>query len=198
MIYYNILAANIFTCYLLLRVFFFKCRKAQLVIFSVTLIIILIGCFTNIVNFIYFIPGFVSYLSTASTLLMLIILISQFIKSKTYTFGYTSIAFLILVIVFYGSFALDSYYLYHKGFNPFTIAISVYVYAVILFACSRKFLLFNIIIIVSSLLFFTSLLQDNIWNYLVDPILLLVCLIELISALMNKLFNKNKMAIVSH
>jgi hypothetical protein len=201
MIYYNLLAANMILCYILSRVFFFKWRKAQIIVFSVTLLISIIGCITSSVSFIYLISGVFSYLSTASTLFMLIILISQFSKNVKYTYEYTSIAFLILLVPFYLSFAVSSYYLYDIGYNPYIIAIFVYIYALILVAYSKKFLLFNIIIIISSLLFFTSILQGNIWNYLADPILVIICLIELIIVFVNKRFkntNNNNMVLVSY
>lgn len=95
-----------------------------------------------------------------------------------------------MLIIFYGLFFIVSYKLYDIGYNAYLVLAGVFTYGLILLLISNRFTLFNIIIVIATVAFFNGILQGNIWNYLLDPVLLVVCIIEISRALLITAKNK--------
>ena len=190
--YYGLIATNIFITYFFITLLAPLAKKYR---FAITLV--LIAIFNTVpalhnLTIAELASGYVGYLSICSVLLMLIVISSKLCTTQVTTFAYTSLAFLIMCIVFYVCFFISSYKLYDLGFNPYMILLVVFAYGITLLLISNKFILFNSILLVSTLVFFSALLQLNIWNYIVDPILIIVSLIEIISTLVVLTTKKNK------
>ncbi|MED7819512.1 hypothetical protein [Francisella sp. 19S2-10] len=183
--YYNLLATNLFTIYIFLRLFGFLQKKILIVITIILLALNLVSVTSNNETIYYFILGVTNYFSFSSFLFLLFIILSIFINNKTTIFSYTSLAFLPIIIVFYGLFFVLSYKLYDFGYKPYIVVPFIFIYALVLLSISKKFVLFNIIIVISSAIFFTNILQTNIWNYLLDPTLLIICIIEIITCMIH-------------
>lgn len=181
--YYNLIAANLFTIYIFLRIFSFLQKKTLIIIVVIFLAFNLINVTIDNETIYYFVTGATNYFSFSSFLLLFFIIASIFINDKNTIFPYTSLAFIPIIIVFYSLFFISSYELYDFGFSPYTVVAFIFIYALVLLSISKRFVLFNIIIVVSSAMLFTNILQANIWNYLLDPTLLIICIIEVIRAL---------------
>lgn len=181
--YYNLLVANLFTIYIFLRIFSFLQKKTLLVIVVILLAFNLVNVTIDNETIYYFTLGVTSYFSLSTFLLLFFIIASIFINDKNTIFPYTSLAFLPIIIIFYSLFFISSYKLYDFGFSPYIVTPFIFIYALVLLSISKRFVLFNIIIVVSSAMLFTNILQANIWNYLLDPTLLIICIIETIRSL---------------
>ncbi|ASG68455.1 hypothetical protein CDV26_08665 [Francisella halioticida] len=190
--YYNLLVANIFTIYIFLRLFGFLQKKILLIIVIVLLALNLINVTSNNETIYYFIIGVTSYFSFSSFLFLVSIIASIFINNKTTIFPYTSLAFLPIMIIFYGLFFVSSYKLYDFGFNPYIVTPFIFIYGLALLSISKRFILFNTIIVLSSAMLLTHILQVNIWNYLLDPTLLIICIIEVIRSLITHLSHRKQ------
>ncbi|QIW10713.1 hypothetical protein FIP56_08360 [Francisella sp. LA112445] len=180
--YYNLLVANLFMIYFFLRLFSFLQKKILLIIVVILLSLNFVSITHNETIY-YFAVGFTNYFSFSTSLFLIVLITSIFISNKTIAFPYTSLAFSVILIIFSSLFFISSYKLYDLGFNPYIVSPFIFLYGLVLLSISKKFILFNIIIIISSAMFLTHILQNNIWNYLLDPILLIVCIIEIIRSL---------------
>ncbi|WP_150468431.1 hypothetical protein [Francisella sp. SYW-9] len=181
--YYNLLAANLFTIYIFLRLLGFLQKKVLLILTIILLALNLISVTSDSETIYYFITGVTSYFSLASSLFLVVIIASIFISNNAIVFPYTSLGFLPILVIFYGLFFIFSYKLYDFGFSPYIVTPFIFIYGLVLLLISNRFILFNIIIVISSVLLLTNILQANIWNYLLDPVLLIICVIEIIRSL---------------
>lgn len=181
--YYNLIATNLFIIYLLLRILPKLSKRLFLVI------IIVFGLnFISVTPYnesiFYFATGFINYFSFTSFALLVFIITTAILSKKTTIFLYTSSAFMLMLLVFYAVFFIASYKLYDIGLDPSLILPFIFIYGIALLLISNKFILFNIIITMACLMLFSGLLQGNIWNYLLDPVLLIICIIEIPRALL--------------
>ncbi|MED7787887.1 hypothetical protein [Francisella sp. 19X1-34] len=190
--YYNLLAANLFTIYIFLRLLGFLQKKVLVILTIILLALNLISVTSDSETIYYFITGVTSYFSFSSLLFLVAIISSIFISNKATTFTYTSLAFLPILVIFYSLFFISSYELYDFGFWPYIVTAFIFIYALILLSISKRFVLFNTIIVLSSAMFVTHILQANIWNYFLDPVLLIICVIEIIRSVIIYHSSKNK------
>ncbi|APC92034.1 MULTISPECIES: hypothetical protein [Francisella] len=188
--YYNLLAANLFIIYVFLRIFAALPKRLLLVIIAILLSFNFINITSDNQTIFYFVIGFINYFSFSSFILLIFIILTTFINKRTTIFPYTSTAFMLMLIILYGLFFMVSYKLYDIGFNAYLVLFWVFAYGLILLLISNKFILFNIIIVIVSTAFFSGILQGNIWNYLLDPVLLVLSIIELSRALLITVKNK--------
>ncbi|MDE4953331.1 hypothetical protein NAI68_11825, partial [Francisella tularensis subsp. holarctica] len=65
-----------------------------------------------------------------------------------------------------------------------------------LLVISNRFILFNIIIVITTVADFSGILQGNIWDYHLDPILLVICIIEISRALITTKYKQHKDKII--
>lgn len=190
--YYGLIATNIFLAYFFIMILAFLPKKYK---FIITLILIAISNLIPIVNNLTIAElafGYIGYLSLCSTLFILIIITTKLYSKQAVIFSYTCLAFLIMCIIFYGCFFISSYKLYDIGFSAYIVLLFIFSYGIILLLISNKFIVFNTILLIATLASFSNLLQMNIWNYIIDPILVIICLIELISALIILVKNKKE------
>ncbi|MFC4892185.1 hypothetical protein ACFPDQ_03885 [Pseudofrancisella aestuarii] len=194
--YYGLLATNLFIIYLITRILGFLPKKNLTIsVFILFLLFNTINVESN-VNIAEIVFGFIGYLSISSSLLLIILIFNKLYSSNKTTFTYTSIAFLMILTIFYVSFFINSYTLYDIGFTPYIILFFIFTYGLILLKVSKNFILFNCIILMSCVISFTELLQLNIWNYLVDPCLLIICIIELVRSLVIRFRNKQSNLVI--
>ncbi len=162
---------------------------------TITLLIIIISNFLPVVNnntAAKLALSYIGYLSICSTLFILIIIVSKLYNNKVVTFSYTSLSFIAICIIFYGCFFISSYKLYDIGFNAYIVVPFIFTYGFVLLLISKRFIVFNAIFLAAVLASLSYLLQINIWNYLIDPVLIIICLIELLSDLIIFLKKKER------
>ncbi|ALB01455.1 membrane protein [Francisella persica ATCC VR-331] len=188
--YYNLLTANLFVIYFFLRIFTLLPKRLLLLAILILLCFNFINISSDNETIFYFVTGFINYFSFSSFILLIFIIVTTFISKRTIIFPYTSTAFILMLIIFYGLFFIVSYKLYDIGYNAYLVLAGVFTYGLILLLISNRFTLFNIIIVIATVAFFNGILQGNIWNYLLDPVLLVVCIIEISRALLITAKNK--------
>ncbi|ORM39095.1 hypothetical protein A2G94_00095 [Francisella endosymbiont of Ornithodoros moubata] len=188
--YYNLLTANLFVIYFFLRIFTLLPKKLLLLAILILLCFNFINISSDNETIFYFVTGFINYFSFSSFILLIFIIVSIFISKKTTIFPYTSTAFMLMLIIFYGLFFIMSYKLYDIDYSAYLVLACVFAYGLILLLISNRFILFNVTIVIAAVVFFSGILQGNIWNYLLDPVLLMVCIIEISRALLITAKNK--------
>ncbi|ABU60966.1 hypothetical protein FM755_05795 [Francisella tularensis] len=186
---YNLLTTNLFVVYLILRIFTFLPKRLLLLAILILLCFNFISITYDNQTIFYFVTGFINYFSFSSFILLIFIIATTFASKRITIFPYTSIAFLLIIFIFYGSFFIVSYSLYDIGYSAYLVLACVFAYGLILLVISNRFILFNIIIVITTVAYFSGILQGNIWDYLLDPILLVICIIEISRALIT---TKNK------
>lgn len=188
--YYNLLTANLFVIYIFLRIFTFLPKRLLLLVILILLCFNFINITSDNQTIFYFVTGFINYFSFSSFVLLIFIIVTTFISKKIAIFPYTCTAFLLILIIFYGLFFIVSYKLYDIGYSAYLVLTCVFAYGLMLLVISNRFILFNIIIVIATIAYFSGILQNNIWNYLLDPVLLVICVIEISRALFITTKNK--------
>jgi len=190
--YYGLIATNLLVIYLLSKPFSLTSQKTMLI--SITLIMVIANT-VNIhqnVTAIEFIFGFVSYISVSTSLFIAVILFSKASNSYKYCFINTGCAFMPILMIFYISFFLFTKNLFDYGFSHDIVLAPIFIYATLLVFISRKFVLFNAILIIASISIFSETIGTNAWNYIIDPCLLIVCIFEIVGYLIYKVYSKDK------
>lgn len=190
--YYGLITTNLLTIYLFSKLFTLLPKKTTLTITTVILVIANnVNIYQNI-NLIELIFGFINYISISTTLFITIIILSKLSNSYRYYFVNTSCAFIPIFIVFYSSLFLFTQNLFDYGFTPSTVLAPIFIYAVLLIFISKKFILFNVILIISTISTFSEIIGVNVWNYIIDPSLLIICIFEIIGYLIYLAVSKYK------
>lgn len=180
MIFYSYLSALVFLTALTVFTvtFFTDNNKIKLLIVTIAIIASLISWCGN-TKTVMLINGLINMLSISSLCLLLIYIFDNLTKSNNLSYRYSLYAFAPIVIFFYAFslFAHTRFYPFTYGFSPLMLTMIVSIYALTLLAISRKFILFNCIICLVLLTYHTNILGHNLWNYLLDPILIILILV---------------------
>ncbi|MDE4942942.1 hypothetical protein NAI62_12430, partial [Francisella tularensis subsp. holarctica] len=69
----------------------------------------------------YFVTGFINYFSFSWFILLMFIIATTFASKRITIFPYTSIAFLFIIFIFYGSFFIVSYSRDDIGYSAYLV-----------------------------------------------------------------------------
>ena len=140
------------------------------------------------VNLIMLVNGYFSLLSITSTILFSLYIINSFVRHDIIKFDYTLYAFVPILLFFYGfsTVAFTPFYPYSYGFAPLYLVSIIGIYALSLAFISKRFFLFNVLVLFAIVISHSKFLGNNLWNYLIDPIILFWIIIFLITNLIKK------------
>ena len=161
----------------------FKQKWQKAVIITIVTIMALIPFFQGNVNLVRMLNSFIYLLSISTLILLAVALLGQFCTGQCrqqvhMQYAATLVAFTPILLFFY-SFSADwvAFYPYTYGYQPRWVMVGLSVYALILLACSGRFMLFNVITVSGFASYYTGLLGLNLWNYLIDPALIILALL---------------------
>jgi hypothetical protein len=181
--YYGIIATNIFLAYLLAKLTFAVSHKIKLIIITAILVLFNAINLESNITISAAIFGFIGYVSIPTICICMIYIINTIFNKKSTPQIATSLAFILIMTILYSMFFVSSYTIYDIGFTPYIIIGAFAIYGICLSMISDKFAYFNYIVLFAIAFSFTNILGNNVWNYLIDPTLLIVCVIEILSTI---------------